>query len=189
MNLSDEILNENGIENVLATCAIIVSIISFITSLYFSKKARQHNIKSVLPIPYFDRSDFENQIHLKILNKGTGPLIIKEIVAKLKDSTLGQIVDVIPNPPEGYFFNNYSRFTKKETRTVPPNMHNDIIICKFDLDSKTDLKYRDELREFLKEITIHCSYTDIYNSKFDDYIVDCEWYGRHKSNADKKQTV
>lgn len=172
---------ENSWEMVIGICAILISIISLFSSIHFNKKAKEHNIKSVLPIPYFDRSDFDNQIHIKIFNKGTGPLLINEITTKTENE-LGQLFELIPEPPEDYYFTNYSRFTKKEVRTVPPNSHNDLLVCKFDSDNETHLVYREQLRDFLKNIKIHCSYTDIYGSKFEDYVVDCKWYGRHKEN-------
>lgn len=178
MSVLLECIKENNWEIIVGVCAIIISVISLFTSFYFSKKAREHNIKSVLPIPYFDRSDFENQIHIKIFNKGTGPLLIKEILARSKGKS-GQLMELIPEPPEGYYFTNYSRFTTKELRIVPPNSHNDLLVCKFDSNEEVHRKYRTELRNFLKDIMLQCSYTDIYESDFEDYVVDCKWYGRH----------
>lgn len=165
-------------ETILSISAIVISLISFVASIYFSKKAQEHNVKSVLPIPYFDRSDFENQIHIRIYNKGTGPLIIKEIIA-VYDNVRGNVIDIIPQAPEGYIFTNFSRFLKKEKRTIPPTECNDLIVCEFDTEVDYEQEFKYELRKYLKDMKIECEYTDIYGSEFPRMIVDCEWYERH----------
>lgn len=166
-------------EIIIAVSAIFISVISLISSIVFNKKAQQHNIKSVLPIPYFDRTDFEEHIHIKIYNKGTGPLIAKELKFILENGQTGYIIDLIPKPPAGFFFSNFSKFTENQTRTIPPGESNDLIVIDFNNNEISHIEYREKLREFLKDLKIYLDYSDIYDSKFERYVVDCSWYGRY----------
>ena len=166
-------------ELLVATCAVIISVISLVATIFYSKKAQEHNVKSVLPIPYVDRSDFENLIRIRIFNKGTGPLIIKKIVALLPNGTTGHLIELIPDPPLDYTFNNFSKFSEDDWRTVPPGQSNDILICEFDVEDKVHSEFRKELRLFLKDVKLICDYTDVYHSTFKPYQAHCKWYGRH----------
>lgn len=166
-------------ELIVAICAVIISIISLVATIYYSKKAQEHNVKSVLPIPYFDRSDFEDLIRIRIFNKGTGPLLVKKIEAKLPDGTTSQLIEQIPNPPPGYIFKNFSRFSEEDLRTVPPGQSNDILVCEFDVNNQSHTEFRRQLRLFLKDIELICDYTDVYGSAFKRHQAHCLWYGRH----------
>jgi hypothetical protein len=164
-------------ELIVAISAVAISVISLVASIYFSKSAQEHNRKSVLPIPYLDRTDYEGHVHIRIYNKGTGPMILTSLIARHPDGAEGQIIDILPSPPKGYLLSDFSRI--REPRPIPPGNYSELLAADFDLAQAEAVQYRDDLRRFLKDLLIRCEYTDVYNSQFSPYEADCKWFGRH----------
>jgi hypothetical protein len=164
-------------ELIVAIAAVAISVISLVASIYFRKSAQEHNRKSVLPIPYLDRSDYEEHAHIRIYNKGTGPMVVTSLTARHPDGAEGQIIDIIPPPPEGYLFSDYTRIL--DPRPIPPGDYSELLAADFDLVQAEAIQYRNDLRRFLKDMFVRCEYTDVYNSQFSPYEVDCKWFGRH----------
>ncbi|MBL4658424.1 MAG: hypothetical protein JKX73_10520 [Flavobacteriales bacterium] len=104
---------------------------------------------------------------------------MSELKAQHASGKSGHIIDLIPTPPKDFIFSNFSRFTEVEQRTIRPGDYNDLLVAKFDTMNITETDYRTALREFLKDLTVWCDYTDVYGSRFSRYKVECKWYGRH----------
>ncbi len=94
---------------IVAICALIVAVVSLATSIYFSWCARDHNRRSVKPLPFVLQSDFEDRIAVVIRNNGTGPLILRKAQATSSaDGRSGHLIDLIPTPPPGLLFRNFN---------------------------------------------------------------------------------
>jgi hypothetical protein len=163
---------------IVAICALIVSVVSLATSIYFSWCTRDHNRRSVKPLPHVLPSDFENRIAVFIRNNGTGPLILQQAQAKSStDSRSGHLIDLIPTPPPGLFFKDFTRVSQH--RAIRPGSQVTLVDFPVVIDDPTAIAYRDELRRTLGNITIELTYTDIYDTRFPAYTHMLTWFHRH----------
>lgn len=166
----------------IAICALIVSLISLATSIYFSICARDHNRKSVKPIPFLLQPDFENRIAIIVQNKGTGPLILKKAQAvNSTDGRFGHLMDLIPKPPEGVLFRNFNRIL--QIRAIRPGEQVELIDLPVSLDNPMAVKYRDDLRQALGHMTIELTFTDVYDTRFPVYAIKLDWFHRHIASS------
>lgn len=163
-------------EFVVSISAIFVSVVSLITSIFFSRSARQHNRKSLLPFPYLDRADFEDELRVRLFNKGVGPMIVTSVTAK-RGAEKGHLIDIIPGHKFDFTFKNFSRFT--DERPILPGECGDLLVAEFDVENTEHIHYRDTLRNFLSECVLTIEYTNVYRTKFAPYVAGCEWFGRH----------
>lgn len=162
----------------LAICALFVSAVSLFTSVYFSWCARDHNRRSVRPLPFVAQRDFEDQIAVVIRNNGTGPMILqKALVTSPADGRSGHLIDLIPAPPPGVLFKNFNKV--HQVRAIRPGDDVDLLVLPIDINNADASKYRDELRRALGDMTVELTYTDIYETKFPVYALKMVWFHRH----------
>jgi hypothetical protein len=161
-----------------AICALFVSFVSLATSIYFSWCARDHNRKSVKPIPFIQQLDYEDRIGVIVQNNGTGPLILKKAQAvSSTDGRVGHLIDLIPAQPNGVLFSNFTKI--RQVRAILPDRHVDLIDLPVDLANPIAVNYRDELRGALGNMTIELTYTDVYDTRFPVYAITLTWFHRH----------
>ena len=156
--------------------AIFVSLVSLGTSIYFSWCARDHNRRSVKPLPFILTSDYEDRIRVSIQNNGTGPLILQKAQAKLPDGRSGHLIDLIPEPPTDFRFSNFNRV--QQFRAIRPGEQTDLLDAPIDLKNAAHMAYRDWLRKSLGEMTVELTYTDIYETRFPIYSWPLRWFHR-----------
>ena len=165
---------------IVAICALFVSIVSLATSIYFSWCARDHNRRSVTPLPFVLQSDFEDRIAVAIRNNGTGPMILHSVQAKIPpDDRSGHLIDLIPVPPPGLLFSNFNKI--HQTRAIRPGDQVDLIDLPVHVGDPIAVAYRDELRKTLGHTTLELTYTDIYDTNFPVYAIKLGWFHRHPS--------
>ena len=159
-------------EAVIAVCALGVS-------LYFGWCMRDHNKKTVKPIPYISPNDYEDQIAVRLWNYGSGPMILKNVLFRHAEKELsGHLIDIIPNPSCYLCFDNYTKI--QPDRALLPGAYITLVQFSIHEDNAQAVKYRDELREFLGNVSGRVNYTDIYNSSFVAYTRNLEWFQGHK---------
>lgn len=167
--------------DILPLSAIFISLLSIIVSWLMLRQKVRHDQLSVKPIPRIALDDFEDEINIYIRNDGTGPLIIKEL--EVYDSNSGNpskdLYSICPDMPNGLDFSDYTGDFKNRAVSVGGKLN--IIKIEFDEEDKEEANYRDELREFLKDVSFKLYYTDIYgNGLGSPYSRSCdEWFGRH----------
>jgi len=163
---------------IVAICALFVAIVSLVASIYFSWCARDHNRRSVKPLPFVLQSDFEDRIAVAIRNNGTGPMILQRVQAKNStDGRSGHLIDLIPEPPAGLFFSNFNRV--HQIRAIRPGDQVDLVDPPIVADDATAVAYRDELRKALGHMTVEVTYSDIYETRFPVYAIKMGWFHRH----------
>jgi len=163
---------------IVVICALIISVVSLATSIYFSWCARDHNRRSVKPLPFVLQTDFEDRIAVVIRNNGTGPLILQKAQAKSSaDSRSGHLIDLIPTPPQGLVFKNFNRV--KQIRAIRPGGQVALVDLPVVVDDPGAVAYRDELRRALGDMTVELTYTDIYDTRFPVYAIRLAWFHRH----------
>lgn len=162
---------------IVAICALFVSVLSLGTSLYFSWAARDHNRRSVKPLPYIQQPDYENHLAVIAQNHGTGPLILRRAQAISPDGTRGHLIDLIPRPPSGKYFTTYTKV--EQVRAIRPG--DEVVLMEIEIDSrnKAEITYRDTLRRALGQMTLTLEYTDMYGTRFEPYSRTMSWFLRH----------
>ena len=162
---------------ILAICAVIVSFVSLATSIYFSWCARDHNRRSVKPLPFVRQPDFVDWIAVLIQNNGTGPLILQKAQARSSaNDPSGHLIDLVPPPPPGLVFRNFNRV--EQIRAIRPGDQIELVELAVNLKDRRAVEYRDELRRALGDITIELTYTDIYETRFPVYAIKLDWFHR-----------
>jgi hypothetical protein len=162
---------------IVAICAFFVSVLSLGTSIYFSWCARDHNRRTVKPLPFILQRDYEDQIAVVIRNNGTGPMILRKAEAKnATDGRSGHLIDLVPDPPDGLAFSNFNKV--QQIRAIRPGDEVDLIDLPI-TNEPAIIKYRDELRRILGNMTIELTYTDVYDTHFPIYAVKMGWFLRH----------
>lgn len=167
---------------IVAICALVVAIASLATSIYFSWCARDHNRRSVKPLPFILQPDFENEVAVVVRNNGAGPLILQK--AQATDSTNGRsghLIDLIPNPPPGLVFSNFNRV--EQTRAIRPGDQVDLVVLPIPAGDPKAVAYRDALRRALGHMTVQLTYTDIYETRFPLYAIKLDWFHRHLAHS------
>ncbi|MBI4588614.1 MAG: hypothetical protein HY725_07225 [Candidatus Rokubacteria bacterium] len=163
---------------IVAICALVVSVASLAASIYFSWCARDHNRRSVRPLPFVLQSDFEDRIAVVIRNNGTGPLILKKAEARNStNSRSGHLIDLIPDPPPELVFTNFNRV--HQIRAIRPGDQVDLLDLAVGESDRRAAAYRDELRRALGNMTVELTYTDIYDTCFPVYAIKLAWFHRH----------
>lgn len=164
-------------KTIVATCAVFVSFVSLMSSIYFSLKAREHNRRSVLPMPYILQPDYDDRIAVVVQNNGTGPMILQKAQART-DNRVGHLMDLIPPIPRHMHFKNFNRIVQE--RPIRPGDHVDLINLEINPNEDAAADYRDKLREALGDMTLELTYTDVYRSRFRVYSYKLDWFHRHR---------
>jgi hypothetical protein len=162
---------------ILAICALFVSAVSLFTSVYFSWCARDHNRRSVKPLPFIAQRDFEDQIAVIIRNNGTGPMILQKVLASSPEGRSGHLIDLVPTPPPGMLFQNFNKI--HQVRAIRPGDEVELLVLPVDINNAPATGYRDTLRLALGTMTVELTYTDIYETKFPVYALKMIWFHRH----------
>jgi hypothetical protein len=163
---------------ILAICALFVSALSLFTSIYFSWCARDHNRRSVKPLPFVAQRDFEDEIAVVIRNNGTGPMILqKALVSSASDGRSGHLIDLIPGPPSGVLFKNFNKV--HQVRAIRPGDEVELLVLPVDAKDRAASEYRESLRRALGSMTVELTYTDIYGTKFPAHTLRMNWFHRH----------
>jgi hypothetical protein len=170
-------------EVVVALCALWISVLSLAFSIYYGWCTRDHNRRTVKPLPYVASSDFENLLAVRLWNYGNGLLILQKVLTrKAKDDLSGHLIDLLPSLPGGLYFSNYVKV--RPGRAVPPGGSLTLFEFTVDESNAMALAFRDELRDILGHLVMDVNYTDIYETKFPTYVKDFVWFHRNK-NANK----
>ncbi len=166
-------------EIVVSICAVFISVLSLVLSAYYGWCTRDHNRRSVKPLPYVSPSDFENLISVRLWNYGNGPLILKDVIARgNQDGVSGHLVDLLPELPDGLYFNSYVKILRG--RAIPPGGRLTLVEFSPDVNDIKAIAYREKLRDALGRLSVDVDFTDIYDTAFLTYNRDLTWFHRTK---------
>ncbi len=169
--------NSEVIIALTALLALITSVISIVVSTVSLFLQRKHNRKSIKPIANISISDYENLISVKIFNRGFGPLIIKEFVAKSGNTIKNNLISLMPLLPENVSWSTF--FDELNEFSILPNGSINLLELKPDLENEIEVNFRDEVRKSLSQIEVTLKYVDIYDSLMPIKVKSLSWFGRH----------
>ena len=152
-------------------------------SLYVSHAAlkiqRRHNVLSVKPIPMVSVADYEDRLTVKILNNGSGPLIIKDVQVKKESQVRESLVDWMLSLPDGMYWATFVGPVKN--RSLLPGNEIKLLELTGDHSEKEFEAVRDSCRAALCQLTVVLDYTDVYGSAFESHEKHLSWFGRNLS--------
>ncbi|KUG11035.1 hypothetical protein BEI02_11165 [Elizabethkingia sp. HvH-WGS333] len=161
----------------IAFFALIVSAIGVFISIWTIVSTRKHNKLSVKPIAYILPQNYEDKVCVNIQNKGTGPLIVKEISFTdiIDKRTTNSLIELMPELKNGYHWSNFSSADKF---VLSPNETKELLKLTGDIDDDIYIDNREIIREKLSKVQIKIKYTGIYEGKSIILIHDLKWFER-----------
>lgn len=166
---------------IIALAAFIISVVSLYVSHAALKIQRRHNVLSVKPIPMVSVADYEDRLTVKILNNGSGPLIIKGVQVKKESQVYESLVDWMPCLPDGMYWATFVGSVKN--RSLLPGNEIKLLELTGDHTENEFKKVRDNCRAALCKLTIVLEYTDVYGSTFEFHEKQLSWFGRNLSES------
>lgn len=161
-----------------AFLALLVSIISVWISIRAMSAQQKHNELSVRPLAEVTVADYENSLRVKLINNGTGPMIITDIDVSDGRGRKGCLVEWMPQLPTGRPWNTFSSDLKD--RTLQPG--SEIVLLELtEYEGESGFgTCRNVIRAALAPLTVSVSYTDIYNKSMPIRVKQLSWFGRQK---------
>ena len=164
---------------IIALAALTISMVSLYVSHAALKIQRRHNVLSVKPIPMVSVADYEDRLTVKILNNGSGPLIIKDVQVKKESQVRESLVDWMPSLPDGMYWTTFVGPVKN--RSLLPGNEIKLLELNGDHSEKKFKEVRDNCRAALCQLTVVLEYTDVYESAFEFHEKQLSWFGRNLS--------
>jgi hypothetical protein len=129
------------------------------------------------PLAYIGVGDYEGRVFVKVVNNGTGPMIIKSITVNGETKPL---YDALPNPEHwGVHWRHFVADTAD--RSVPAG--GELVLVHLFWASKEKVseafaQAREAIRAALGAITVRVEYTDIYNRNQPPAERELKWFHR-----------
>lgn len=152
-----------------AIAALLACAVAFVTLI----AQRQHNRLSVRPLAQVDFRDGESRLLVKLVNNGTGPLIVDSLSVWESGERIGDaLIDALPEV-EGLFEDFVANI---DGRSIPAG--GAIVLLDFIPEGESAAMDRFALRKALARLEIRLTYRDIYNGLNPVYSRDLRWFGR-----------
>ncbi len=164
---------------IIALAALVISIASLFVSRATLAKQHRHNVLSVKPIPMVSVADYEERLTVKILNNGSGPLIIKNVRVRKESQIRESLIAWMPALPNGTYWSTF--VGPIDNRSLLPGNEIKLLELTGNLPDGDFEKVRDECRAALCPLTVALEYTDVYGSAFEAHEKPLTWFGRNLS--------
>lgn len=161
---------------IIAFLALFVSLLSLCFTKRTLKLQKEHNRKSVHPLPYITVGDYEKSLYVKIRNTGTGPLIIKRLAVLGAENPSQSLVSNMPELPPGVNWTDFNGPT--EGRSIAVNGEMVLLELSTHKLNRNFNDSRAKIREQLGKFSLELEYTDIYGSELPIYSRDLKWFHR-----------
>jgi len=163
---------------ITAIISIVVSLTAIIYTKYSIGLQREHNRKSMTPLPWIKLGDYDSEIYVILENHGVGPMIILRVsVFKSNDRSIVEKDIFTWMPPLKEPWEDY--VSEFKDRSVRPGYEIPMIILKEENFKNGNFKtVRETIRKTLSELTVEIEYTDVYGSPFNSYKRDLKWFDR-----------
>lgn len=160
-----------------AILALFVSVVSVWISVWSARIQRKHNELSVRPLAEVTVGDYENSVRVKLLNNGTGPMIIIGVTVSDGANAKSSLIEWMPDLPDERPWTNFTYALRH--RTLQSGAEITLLELTSEGDDLQFTKCRDLVREALTPLTVNVEYTDIYDSIMRPCRKSLSWFGRH----------
>jgi len=159
------------IPSVIATAAVVVSIAAM-------RGQQRHNRNSVLPIPFIEFGDYENDISVALRNVGVGPFIIEELTVSNSrtGAEKGSVVEFMPDLPDLI----WTEFVQYEIVGRPVAPGEELLMLQLSQgagNNPLNNAHKTAIRAALSELTMAVVVKDIYGQRI-PYTRSFDWFAR-----------
>lgn len=158
--------------------AITISVLALLATFYQLYLQRVHNEKSVRPLGQIDLIDINDQVSVRVVNNGMGPMIIDRFAFFREGNSYSNIEDCLTLDSR-----SYQRIPVNEAlrKVVPPNAFLDVFAAELaPFEEATQLE---DVRKKLAPVTVRVHYRDIYDNKFTTER-NLQWFSRYNRRLD-----
>jgi hypothetical protein len=156
---------------------IVIGIIALIFTAITFRVQRKHNRLSVRPIAIISVGDYENKLTVSIQNKGTGPLIIKDLSITSEN---GKIEKAIIN----YFDSDYDHVVWStfcadiDGWAILPGETQTLIKLDGNPADEDFVLIRNRVRKVLASLKVELRYQDIYEIDMPKKVRKLDFFAR-----------
>lgn len=161
--------------------AILTSIISLVVSIVSLWRQRDHDRKSVKPLPQIVLGDYEDHLRVSIENAGVGPFIISGLQVEnvLSHDIKPSIIAHMQELPSGFFWTTFSDHV--EGRAIPAQER--LVLLEFSQSDEpvAALSFNDlhnDIRKQLGFLVVTVTGKDIYDTEQPPRTRDLKWFHR-----------
>jgi hypothetical protein len=155
--------------NLIAFCALFVSVMSFILTIYTIWIQRNQAQLSVEPLANIHLENLDGSIKISISNDGLGPMIIKSIETFRNGDEDPRNLGWPPNTFNKSDYRGLIRspafMTSLENCSIKNGKSIDIFELQFDVNDKNHIRSAIKTRDSLKDLTMKIKYTSMYKNK------------------------
>ena len=153
--------------------SIIISVLALLVTLGQWHLQRVHNEKSVKPLGQIYFWDRDNNISVRVINNGLGPLIIDRLTFSKSDNIYSSILDCVDLPAKSFMHNSSNDIVERVV------LHNSYLtVFEATLEEEESEANLDQVRKQLMPITLKVEGHDIYDNKI---ILErnFQWFARY----------
>jgi hypothetical protein len=160
----------------VAVLALVVSVASVCIATWAVRSERRHSQLSVRPLAEVTIVDYENSLHVKLRNHGTGPMIVTAVTISDGADARPKLVDWMPTLPGNRAWTGFSDVIRD--RSIRPG--GEIVLLELtELEGEKGFaKCRDVARAALVPLTVNVEYTDIYDNVMKPRRKALAWFER-----------
>lgn len=161
---------------VIPLSAVAVSIIALFVSIWAMRTQQGHNKKSVRPVGHIQLWDSLQGLQVNIVNRGCGPMLIKEFIAEINGKKEKNIIYHLPK-------NILSGITH-ETHSEPKGYWllpgGELVLLRIEGDDSNQkfIYVRDTIRSIICDINTNLTFSDVYDETHPVYEKSLEWFKR-----------
>jgi hypothetical protein len=167
----------NQISAITASCALLVSFLSIVLTVWTLRVQRRHNFLSVTPIASIPINDYEDNIAVKVKNTGVGPLLIETFRATDGHEEKDDLISWMPSLPTGMYWSTF--YDDIDGLCIPPGDEAVLLRLQGDPNDTRFIEARDSTRRALSALIVTVTYKDIYSRRMSSKTRNLSWFGRH----------
>jgi hypothetical protein len=156
--------------------AITISVLALLATFYQLYLQRVHNEKSLRPLGQIDLIDINNEVSVRVVNNGMGPMIIDRLTFFREGNSYTNIDDCLTLDSR-----SYQRIPVNETlqKIILPNASLDVFSTEFEArEEKTNIE--NALKQ-LATIAVRVYFRDIYDNRF-TMERNLDWFSRYMTD-------
>lgn len=156
--------------------AITISVLALLATFYQLYLQRVHNEKSLRPLGQIDLIDINNQVSVRVVNNGMGPMIIDRLNFFREGNSYTNIDDCLTLDSR-----SYQRIPVNETlqKIILPNASLDVFSTEFEAHEE-ETNIENALKQ-LAIITVRVYFRDIYDNRF-TMERNLDWFSRNMTD-------
>lgn len=163
-------------KNAIPAAAVAISFIALFVSLWSLQIQRTHNRKSVRPAGHVQLRDSLQGLKISIVNKGCGPMLIKEFTAVRSDIIKHNIIYHLPkNILNGFTHETHS---EPEGYWLLPGEKLILLSLQGNHTIPEFVNVRESVRSILSGIKINLKFSDVYDEEHPVFKKSLSWFNR-----------